>query len=301
MASESGETHEARGVVAALVTPLTPRRGIDLAGVARLVEHAIAGGVHGVAVNTDAGEAALLSRGERLMAARAAVEAAGGRAPVYAGVAAASTDEAIGLTLDAATAGASAVVVAVPHYFHLPQASLVAHYRDIATYADLPLLAHNAPVHATNRLAPDSLARLTSDGVIAGVVERVADLGRLATTLLPVADDFALFAGLDGELYSALSVGARGILSPVAGVAPRQVVAIYDAYRAGDHGRAEASQRQVDALAGALAHESGLAAPCKEALALLGLPAGPVRRPLPDLAARERDAIRAALTQLGLL
>lgn len=301
MTPESGETHDARGVIAALVTPLTSRRGIDLAGVGRLVEHAIAGGVHGVAVNTDAGESALLSRGERLMVARAAVEATGGRAPVYAGVAAPSTDEAIGLTLDAATAGASAVIVAVPHYFRLPQGSLVAHYRDIATYADLPLLVHNAPAHATNRLAPDSLAHLASDGVIAGVVERDADLGLLATTLLPVAGDFALFAGLDGEPYSALSAGARGILSPVAGVAPHHVVAIYDAYRAGDHGRAEASQRQVDALAGALAHESGPAAPCKEALALLGLPAGPVRRPLPDLIARERDAIRAALTELGLL
>ena len=301
MAPESGKTQDIRGVIAELVTPLTPRRGINLAGVGRLVEHAIAGGVHGVAVNTDAGESALLSRGERLMAARAAVEAAGGRAPVYAGVAAASTEEAIGLTLDAATAGASAVIVAAPHYFRLPQASLVAHYSDIATYADLPLLAHNAPVHATNWLAPDSLARFALDGAIAGVVERVADLGRLATTLLPVADDFALFAGLDDELYSALSVGARGILSPVAGVAPRQVVAIYEAYRAGDHRRAEASQRQIEALAGALTHESGPAAPCKEALALLGLPAGPVRRPLPDLTAPERDAIRAALSGLGLL
>jgi len=301
MTPESGETHDARGVIAALVTPLTPRRGIDLAGVCRLVEHTITGGVHGVAVDTDAGEAALLSRGERLMVARAAVEAAGGQAPVYAGVAAPSTDEAIGLTLDAATAGASAVIVAVPHYFLLPQASLVAHYRDIATYADLPLLVDNAPAHATNQLAPDSLARLAADGVIAGVVEREADLGLLATTLLPIAGDFALFAGLDGQLYSALSAGARGVLSPAAGVAPHQVVAIYDAYRAGDTGRAEASQRQVDALAGALAHESGPAAPCKEALALLGLPAGPVRRPLPDLTARERAAIRAALTELGLL
>jgi 4-hydroxy-tetrahydrodipicolinate synthase len=163
------------------------------------------------------------------------------------------------------------------------------------------VLAHNAPAHAANRLAPDSLAHLAADGVIAGVVERDADLGMLAATLLPVAGDAALFADLDGKLYPALRAGARGILSPVAGVAPRQVVAIYDAHRSGDHGRAEASQGRIDALARTVAHESGPAAPCKEALALLGLPAGPVRRPLPDLAARERDAIRAALTGLGLL
>ena len=270
---------------------------IDLDAVAHNVRHfaALTGaGVMAVGKGNAYGHGAI-------MVARAAVEAAGGRVAIYAGVVAPSTDEAIGLTLDAATAAASAVIVAVPHYFRLPQASLVAHYRDIATYADLPLFVHNAPIHATNRLAPDSLARLATDGVIAGAVERNADLGRLATTLLPVASDFALFAGLDGELYSVLSAGARGILSPVAGVAPRQVVAIYNAHQSGDHRRAEAWQRRIDALAGALAHESGPTAPCKEALALLGLPAGLVRRPLPDLTAGERDAIRAALTELGLL
>src|SRR5690348_794955 len=75
----------ALSVIAALVTPYNAYGGIDTDGVGRLVERAIAGGVGGILVNGAIGEAAHLSRGERLFVIEAALEAATGRVPLWAG------------------------------------------------------------------------------------------------------------------------------------------------------------------------------------------------------------------------
>ncbi len=140
------DTAGVRGVIAALATPYNDYGGVDAEGVGRLVEHAVEGGVHGVLVAGGAGESVFLSRGERLLVTEAAVEAAAGRAPVYAGTGAASTEETLALTRDAAGAGADAAVIVAPFYFFgLPQDALAAHYEQIARRGRLPLVVYNDP------------------------------------------------------------------------------------------------------------------------------------------------------------
>jgi dihydrodipicolinate synthase/N-acetylneuraminate lyase len=58
---------------------------------------------------------------------------------------------------------------------------------------------------------------------------------------------------------------------------------------------------RLQALNRFLEYDPGYVAPCKEALALMGLPAGPVRKPLPELSDAEREAVREALSELDLL
>lgn len=255
------------GVIAALVTPFRSGGGIDVAGVARLVEHAIAGGVHGLLVTGSAGEFVHLSRGERLLVTRAAVEAAARRVPVYAGTTAVSTEETIALTRDAAGAGADAAIVAAPYYFTLPPAALARHYREVALAGGLPLVVHNTPHASGNSLALAALLALADEPNIVGVIER----------------------------------GDDGLCSATAGIIPSQIVELYDACRAGERERAAAIQERLQPLLHHLEDASGgRPAACKAALTWLGLPAGPVRRPLPPLGAEETSAIRAALAGLGL-
>lgn len=296
--------HEAstpRGVIPTLVTPYSDYGGIDTAGVGRLVEHVIAGGVHGVAVNGDAGEFVNLSRGEKLMVIEAAVEAAAGRVPVYAGTGAESTEETLALTWDAAKAGANAAIVVTPYYFGLPQDALVDHYAEIARRGRLPIIVANIPCYSGNNLTPDTLARLAEIDSVIGLEQSNADLGQLVETLRLAGDRFAILTGIDSQCYPALCAGTTGIFSTTACVMPREVVAIYDAFRAGDHERARELHRRAQALNRLLEASPGHSATCKAALALLGLPGGPVRRPLPDLAPEARDGVRAALLELQLL
>lgn len=290
-----------RGVIPALATPFNDHGGVDTDGVGRLVEHVIAGGVHGLMVTGGTGEFVHLSRGERLMVTAAAVEAASGRAPIYAGAAAASTEETLALTRDAAKAGADAAIIVAPYYFGLPQDALAGHYRELAARGDLPVVVYNNPLYTGNNLTPATLAGLAEVEGIVGLKQSNADLGQLVETIRLAGQRFAVLTGIDSQFYPALCAGARGIFSTAACVIPAEMVAIYDAFLAGDHERARALHLRVQVLNRFLEYDPGYVAPCKEALALLGLPSGPVRRPLPDLTPEERAGIRAALAELGLL
>lgn len=292
---------DVRGVIPAIATPLTANGGVDGDGVGQLVEHAIAGGVHGIMVTGGTGEFVHLSRGERLLVTQEAVAAAAGRAPVYAGTAAASTEETIALTQDAAKAGAAAAIVVAPYYFSLPQDALARHYTDIAARGGLPLVVYNNPLYTGNNLTPATLASLATTEGIVGLKQSNADLGQLVETVRRAGDHFAVLTGIDSQFYPALCTGARGIFSTAACVIPREIVAIYDAFGTGDHEQARTLHLKVQVLNRFLEYDPGYVAPCKEALALLGLPGGPVRRPLPDLTDEERAGIRAALEELGLL
>lgn len=292
---------DVRGVIPALVTPYNGSGGIDAEGVGRLVEHAVAGGVHGLMVNGGTGEFVHLSRGEKLIVIEAAVEAAAGRVPVYAGTAAASTEETLALTRDAAKGGADAAIIVTPYYFGLPQDALAGHYAALAARGRLPVVVYNNPLYTGNNLTPATLAGLAGIDGIVGLKQSNADLGQLVETLRLAGDHFAVLTGIDSQFYPALCAGATGIFSTAACVMPRAMVAIYDAWRAGDHERARALHLRAQVLNRFLEYDPGYVAPCKGALALLGLPGGPVRRPLPDLTPGEREGIRAALVELELL
>lgn len=290
-----------RGVIASLATPYNDYGGIDTGGVGRLVEHVIAGGVQGLMVAGDSGEFVYLSRGERLMVTEATVEAAAGRVPVYAGTAAESTEETLALTRDAAKAGADAVVIVAPFYFGLPQDALAGHYTEIAARGGLPVVVYNNPRYTGNNLAPATLGRLAGVEGIIGLTQGNADLGQLVETIRLAGNRLAVLTAIDSQFYPALCAGAGGIFSAAAGPLPRQLVALYDAFGAGDHERARALHLRLRVLTRFLDDSSGPVAACKEALALLGLPGGPVRRPLPPLSPEERAGIRAALVELELL
>lgn len=290
-----------RGVIPTLVTPYNDSGGVDAEGVGRLVEHAIAGGVHGLMVNGGTGEFVHLSRGEKLIVIEAAVEAAAGRVPVYAGTAVESTEETLALTWDAAKGGADAAIIVTPYYFGLPQDALAGHYAEIARRGRLPVVVYNNPLYTGNNLTPATLARLAGTSGIVGLKQSNADLGQLVETIRLAGDHFAVLTGIDSQFYPALCAGAVGIFSTAACVMPREMVAIYDAWHAGDHDRARALHLRAQVLNHFLEYDPGYVAPCKEALALLGLPGGPVRRPLPDLTPEEREGLRAALVELELL
>lgn len=290
-----------RGVIPALVTPYNDSGGVDTEGVGRLVEYAVAGGVHGLMVNGGTGEFVHLSRGEKLIVIEAAVEAAAGRVPVYAGTAAESTEETLALTWDAAKGGADAAIIVTPYYFGLPQDALAGHYAEIARRGRLPVVVYNNPLYTGNNLTPATLARLAGTSGIVGLKQSNADLGQLVETIRLAGDHFAVLTGIDSQFYPALCAGAVGIFSTAACVMPREMVAIYDAWHAGDHERARALHLRAQVLNRFLEYDPGYVAPCKEALALLSLPGGPVRRPLPDLTPEEREGLRAALVELELL
>jgi len=279
-----------RGVIAALITPYNGYGGIDTDGVGRLAERAIAGGVDALLVNAPIGEAPHLSRGERLFVIEAAREVANGRVPLYAGTGAAGGEETLALTWDAGNAGVAAAFVVAPAYYPLPQEALLAHYRAIVRRGRLPLVPHNAPTRLGNDLTPATLAALAVEPGIAAIAQDGRDPTALAATLGLVAGGAAILAG-DANATD-LALGA-GLVSALAGILPRVTVA---AYHAADAPAQWDTLRPLRALLGDGGRAPSVA---KAALAILGLPGGPPRAPMPGLADDERMALAALLDTLA--
>ncbi len=107
--------------------------------------------------------------------------------------------------------------------------------------------------------------------------------------------------GIDSQYYHSLCTCGKGIFSTAACVIPKQMVQIFDLVQRGKHPEAVDLHLRVQELNRLLEYDPGYVSPCKEALHMLGLPGGAVRKPLPDLTASQRDELAGSLKRLGLL
>src|SRR3990170_3604782 len=291
------------GVIPAIPTPFTrDGRAVDEAALHRVVRHVVDGGVHGIMTTGGTGEFPHLSRKERSRVTEIVAAEAAGAVPVYAGTAACSTWEAVALMEDAADAGADAAILTPPFYFRIPDPELYRHFEDVAGAGILPVVVYNNPLYTGNPLSPGLIASLMEiDGVI-GLKQSEDDIGQLVEALrLSEGSGRSLLTGIDSQFYAALCIGARGIFSTAAAIVPAEMVRLWDLVQAGDHTGALAQHRRLPPLHRFLQDDPGYGSPPKEALTMMGLDCGPVRRPLPDFPEAERPALREALALLGVL
>jgi 4-hydroxy-tetrahydrodipicolinate synthase len=292
-----------RGVVPAIPTPFTADgREVDEAALRRIVRHVVDGGVHGIMTTGGTGEFVHLSRQERARVTEVVASEAAGAVPIYAGTAACATWEAIALIEDAADGGADAAILTPPYYFGIPEDMLHRHFADVAGWGVLPVVVYNNPLYTGNNLSPALIASLMELDNVIGLKQSNDDLGALVEAMrLSEATGRSLCTGIDSQFYAALCVGARGIFSTAAAIVPAQMVRLYDLVQAGDHAGALEQHKLLQPLNRFLEYDPGYVSPTKEALELMGMSCGPVRRPLPDFPESERPALREALAGLGAL
>lgn len=290
-----------RGVNVAIVTPFQANQDIDLAGAKQLTRFLIDAGVHGIMTTGGNGEFPHMLPDEKKAVTAAIVEEAAGEIPIIAGTAAAGTREAVLLGQDALAVGADGLIVTAPHYFQVSEDALFVHYEAIATAVDLPLVLYNNPLYTGNEITPGLIDRLAAVPNVIGLKQSNADFGVLMENIRMNGDKIAVLTGIDSQFYAALASGATGIFSTAACVIPREMVAIYDLARAGSFEEARQLQLNLQPLNRYLEYDPGYVGPCKAALRMLGLPAGPVRGPLPEVTPDEEAGVRAALIEMGLL
>lgn len=291
------------GVIPPLVTPMHSDGSLNLDAMPALVEHMLAGGVHAIFYPGSQSEAYALTPDERAAALDAVLAAVNGRVPVIAGTGAITTRDTIALTRQAAEAGADAVSIITPFFITPSQAELIAHYSEVASAVTIPILGYSNPMRTGGvRLTPATLARL-AEGIphFVGVKDSSGDLAETAAIMRACPDDFRVFVGRDTLIYGALCYGAAGTVALSVNVAPALVVEIYDAFQAGDHARARAAQEKLAVLRETLPKFGTYPVWVKEAMTLLGLPAGPARRPVQPLDGEQRAVLRRLLEQLELL
>jgi 4-hydroxy-tetrahydrodipicolinate synthase len=266
------------GSLTALVTPFRQTR-VDWDALSRLSERQIARGTAALIVCGSTGEAAGLTQPEYARAVHTVVEAAAGRVPVIAGCTALSTSAAIALGCEAATAGADALLCAVPPYVKPTQEGIFAHIRAIAHATDLPIVLYDVPSRAGVPIADDTVARLYDAQFIVGLKDATADLSRPPRLRARCGDRFMQWSGDDATAPGYRAMGGHGCISVTANVAPALCALLHAAWDHGDLVRFAELRDRLDPLHHALFVESN-PIPVKAALASLKLCSDEVRLPL---------------------
>lgn len=287
----------------AMATPFRDDGALDHEGAGKLANHLVAHGTDTIVLVGTTGESPTLDEAERLDLLAAVRDAVGNRAAIIVGTGTNATGKSVAATEAVTDAGADAILAVCPYYNRPDHAGLVAHFTAVATATDLPVLLYDVP-HRTGRAIPvETLVELAGIDNVVGVKDAAADLGKTADVLRLTADapgGFEVYCGADEINLPMLATGASGLVSVSAHLAGDELARMCKAVADGDLATAREIHLRLMPLHRAL-FASPSPAPLKAGLAMLGLPAGPVRGPLVDAPDHVVEAMRLALRQAGLL
>jgi 4-hydroxy-tetrahydrodipicolinate synthase len=286
------------GVLTALVTPM--RGGeIDEDALRGLVERQIEAGIDGLVPCGTSGEAATLSHAEHRRVVEIVVQATRGRVPVVAGTGSNNTREAVELTQHAKAAGADGALLISPYYNRPTQTGIVEHYAEVGRRTAFPLVVYNIPARTGTNILPATLAQIARIPQVVGVKEASGSLAQVSEVIARCPDDFDVLSGDDVLTLPILAVGGRGVVCTASNVAPREMVSLVRAFRAGDVTAARQIHYRLLPLFDVLFCETN-PIPVKAALAHMELIGPEIRLPLLPLTEPSRERLRVVLKELGL-
>ena len=285
------------GSIAALVTPFTDQGEIDFEALDVLVDFHLKNATDGLVIAGTTGESPALSRAEFAAMLRRVVDKTDGRIPVLAGTGSASTKATIEQTAVAEEHGADGALVVTPYYVRPPQSGLRAHFTAVADASGIPVVLYNVPSRTGVDLLPATVEALSGHDRIVGVKEAVPDAARIEALSARCGPDFSILSGDDGSCMDAILLGADGVISVAANVAPRLMHDLCMAAAADDRQIAGQLNLRLKPLFDVLMIETN-PIPVKWALFEMGLIGSTVRLPLIRLGEKLREPVRKCLAEL---
>ena len=299
-------TKPLRGIIPPMVTPLLDNDKLDAAGLERLIEHILSGGVHGLFILGTTGEGPGLSYRLRYELIERVCGQVKGRVPVLVGITDTSFIESINIAHKAKESGAQAVVLAPPYYFPTAQSELLKYLKHLTDELPLPLFLYNFPGYTKVAYEPETVrAAADFDGVV-GLKDSSGDINYLSKlhSLLKNRPDFSLLIGPDRLMTKAISAGAHGGVCGGANLAPRLYVDLYNAIVSKDTPKVETLNKKVmyicDNIYRAGENESSYLKGLKCALSCMGICSDFVAEPFGRFGSEERNVILRHLKELGI-
>jgi 4-hydroxy-tetrahydrodipicolinate synthase len=287
------------GSIVAIVTPFRKGR-VDERALGDLIEFQLANGTDGIVPCGTTGESATLSHQEHERVVAFTIETVKRRVPVIAGAGSNSTDEAIALTRHAKKAGADGALLITPYYNKPMQEGLFRHYKAVAEAVDLPLVLYNIPSRTSVNLLPSTVGRLAAIRNIVAIKEGSGSLQQVSEILQACGDRFTVLSGDDPLTIPMMAVGAKGVITVTANIAPADMAAMVDAFAAGQLDRARRLHDKMFPLFTALFYETN-PIPVKAALAMMGKIDEELRLPLCPMASESREKLARVMKEYGLI
>ncbi|GIV17169.1 MAG: 4-hydroxy-tetrahydrodipicolinate synthase [Armatimonadota bacterium] len=287
-------------VVTAMVTPFDENLEVNIDAAQALAELLVQTGSTGLVVSGTTGESPTLTHEEKVTLFRKVKEAVGNRAAVLAGTSTYDTAESVRLSQEAERAGVDGLLLVAPYYNRPSQEGLYQHFKTIAHAVDLPVMIYNIPGRTGVNVEPATLLRLAEINNIVAVKEASGNLNQMSEICANAPEGFLVYSGDDSLTLPLLAVGGVGVVSVASHVVGRDIRRMCEAFFAGQVQEAKRLHHRMLPLFKALFCTTN-PVPVKAALNMLGANVGGVRLPLVEANEKEKEIVRKALRDYGLL
>jgi dihydrodipicolinate synthase/N-acetylneuraminate lyase len=264
---------EFHGVFPYLVSPIDDGGGVKAEVLARLVDHVVDAGVHGLAPLGSTGEFAYLDWAQKRRVVEVTLEAAAGRVPVIAGVAATTIAEATRQARAFAELGVDGIIAVLEAYFPLGEDAVVDYFTAVAGAVEMPIVIYTNPNFQRADLTLAAITRLAEVDNIRYIKDASFNTGRLLSLLNRVGDRIRVFAASSHIPATVMLIGGVGWMAGPACLLPAESVRLYELCRAGKWEEAMALQRRLWQINEVFAKYS-LASCVKGGLELMDFPVG---------------------------
>lgn len=287
-----------QGSIVALVTPFKDGE-LDEKALRDLVEFHIAEGTNAIVPCGTTGESATLSHEEHCRVIEIVIDQAKKRVPVIAGAGSNSTKEAVFLTEHAKKSGADAVLSITPYYNKPTQEGLYQHFKTIAEQVNIPVVLYNVPGRTGINMLPETVIRLSKIKNIVGVKEASGSLDQAGAIIHHTDDNFDVLSGEDSLTFPMMAMGAKGVISVTANVAPKKMAQMCMAVLDNNMLEARKLHYELIDLSKAVFYETN-PIPAKKAVYLMGLIENEIRLPLVEMTKENTEKLKKVMENLGI-
>jgi 4-hydroxy-tetrahydrodipicolinate synthase len=288
-----------KGSIVALVTPFDEKGDLDVKGLKTLLSFHLESGTDGILLLGTTGESPSVTDAEREVILKLGLEIVGDRLPLMAGVGTNSTEKTIHYAKHAESLGYEYLLVVTPYYNKPNQRGLVDHFTLVGESTSSKIVLYNVPGRTGVNLLPESIVEIcrNCENVVA-LKDAAGNLNGTAETIRIAREHFIVMSGDDALTLPMMALGARGIISVAANVAPRDMAELTGSFAIGNLTRARELHFKLLPLMKALFIETN-PIPVKAAMKLLNLPAGGVRSPLAPISEGNLKRLQAVIDDVN--
>ena len=289
-----------KGSIVALVTPFKEDGSVDFDAMGKLIDFHIENGTDAILVLGTTGESSTMSHEEDDTVCKFAVERIAGRVPVIAGSGSNCTQTMVEKSLRYQGFGVDGLLVITPYYNKANEEGMYQHFKAVLDAVDIPCILYNVPSRTGCSISEGVIARLAGHPNALGIKEASGSIAYASRIARYLSDDFFMFSGNDDMVVPLMSLGARGVISVWANVAPKTVHEMVVDWLEGRHDQALKTQLDnLDLIAALFCEVNPI--PVKAAVDMLGFAPAHYRLPLAPMAPTNLARLEEAMKAQGII
>ena len=288
------------GAGVAIVTPMNPDESINFDRLGQIIDNQIENGTDAIVICGTTGESATMTDQEHVDCIEYAVKRVNGRVPVVAGAGSNHTSYAVWMSKEAKRIGADALLHVTPYYNKTSQTGLIRHLNAVADATDLPIILYNVPSRTGVNITPATYREIAKHPNIVAAKEASGNISQIAQIAQACGDELDLYSGNDDQIVPLLSLGAKGVISVLSNIMPRETHDICRLFFEGKIAESRALQLKLLPLINALFSDVN-PIPVKEAMNMMGWECGECRLPLVSMQPQAKEHLRVLMQEQGLI